>query len=351
MNGEKIKLFMVDDSPVARDLLTYVLETDPALQIIGYAQNGEEALQWLKYQTPDVITMDITMPLMDGFAATRRIMQIKPTPIVIVSSYYDYQDSEKSFQAMQAGALAIMQKPQGIHDRYLIKELLETIHLIHGCKLVTRRLQPLEQTLAQDNPPLTEIHGEPILAIGIGASLGGPVAVEKILSALPSTLPVPIFLVQHISLGFTKGLADWLQKSCKLKIKIATDGEVAQAGCVYLPPDGYFMHVKKDNLIKLVPQGIDDHRPGIGQLFQSMAHVYGPRAIGIILTGMGKDGAAELLMMREKGAFTIAQDEESCVLFGMPKEAIKLGAAKQILPLEKISETILRFLGQSSLQN
>lgn len=342
----KIEIFMVDDSQVARDLLTYVFETDPNLTIIGYAENGEEALKWLKYQTPDVITMDITMPGLDGFKTTRRIMQMKPTPIVIISSGYNQEDQDKSFLAIEAGALAIIEKPQGIHDARLIHDLLETIHTISGSKLISHQQQMISKPVSP--PSISRAYSEQtehthhISAIAIGASLGGPIAVEKILSQLPADFPVPIFLVQHISKGFTKGFAVWLQKTSKLSIKLANNGEHALPGYVYIAPDGATMTIQAGNMISISNDDKMHLQPSVGKLFQSIAQIHGPHAIGVLLTGMGKDGAAELLQMRKKGAFTIAQDEESCVIFGMPKEAIKIGAAKQILHLDQIAETLQR---------
>lgn len=362
MEDGKITVFIVDDSPLARDLLTYIIEKDPSLKIIGFAENGEEALVWLKYQTPDVITMDIMMPVLDGFDTTRRIMQTKPTPIVIVSSGYNHEDWEKSFMAIEAGALAIIQKPQGIYDNPLINELLETIHLIAGSKLITRRKS--DSRVKLDSIPSKNefttiengsshqaskgpIHHSPIQGIAIGASLGGPMAVEKIISSLPENLPVPIFVVQHISIGFTKGFAEWLQRSSKLKVKLAENLEQAVPGCVYVAPDACFMTIHPHNIIKLESMPADNVKFGIGKLFESMAKTYGENSIGVILTGMGKDGSTELLEMYKNGALTIAQNEESCVLFGMPKEAIRIGAAGLVLHLDNIAETLVQAIQET----
>lgn len=345
MEDGKITVFIVDDSPIARDLLTYIIDNDPGLKIIGYAENGEEALAWLKYQTPDVITMDITMPILDGFGATKRIMQTKPMPIVIVSSGYNREDWEKSFRAIEAGALAIIQKPQGIFDKPLINELLETIHMIAGSKLITRKKDAICPQ-PREEPRKELLHPVPIEAIGIGASLGGPMAVEKIISVLPEALPVPLFLVQHISIGFTKGFAEWLQRSSKLKIKLADNGEQALPGHVYVAPDACYMTVDEKKQIRLESMPSENCKPGIGKLFTSMAKTYGPNAIGVILTGMGRDGAEELLEMRTKGALTIAQNEESCVLFGMPKEAIRLGAASMVVHLDCIASILIKITDQ-----
>jgi two-component system chemotaxis response regulator CheB len=190
--------------------------------------------------------------------------------------------------------------------------------------------------------------GHTIEAIAIGASLGGPIAVEKILSLLPAALPVPIFLVQHISDGFTKGFADWLQRSSHLIVKLAENGEIPKAGTVYIPPDGYHMKITDSRTIALHFKGKTPGEYGIGQLFGSMAMAYGAHAIGVLLTGMGRDGAEGLLEMRHRGAATIAEDESSCVIFGMPKEAIKIGAAQFILHIDKIPEQILRLISTGS---
>lgn len=345
--NKQIEVFLVDDSPVARDLLGYILEGDPAIKIIGYAQNGEEALMWLKYQTPDVITMDINMPLLGGFETTRRIMQIKPVPIVIISSHYTNESLAKQFEALEAGALAILPKPQGIHDKLLIQEILDTIHMVAGTKLITRRPVKNEKlSVSPAKPPLDSGKQHHFEAVAIGASLGGPNAIEKILSSLPANFPVPIFMAQHISKGFIRGFVDWLQKSSRLQLRIPHPDEIALPGKVYIAPDSFHMTVNKNNVIALEPAERAS-KPAISKLFKSMAQTYGAQAIGVLLTGMGDDGAVELLEMKQKGAFTIAQNEESCILFGMPKEAIALGGATQVLPLEDIAEAIVHLVEQS----
>lgn len=350
---EQIKVFIIDDSEVVREMLLYILELDPKIKIIGAGKNGEEALRWLKTQTPDVITMDITMPILDGFETTRRIMQTHPIPIVIVSSGYNPGDAEKSFEAIEAGALAILEKPYGINDQPRIQKLLDTIHTISGAKLIRRHarvIKPLPNRPASAEDSDRIYHAHTINAIAIGASLGGPIAVEKILSALPCSLPTPIFLVQHISEGFTQGFVNWLQKTCNLKIKLACDQEQALPGCVYIAPDSFHMVIKRGGVISLENGKPEPLKPSIGRMFRSVAETYGTHAMGILLTGMGKDGAEDLLLMREMGGLTVAQDEKSCVMFGMPKEAIKINAAKYILSLEYIPYAILSLIQANPLK-
>lgn len=346
MSKSKIRVLIVDDSQVARDLLAFILQADPEIQVIGFAKNGEEALNWLRAQTADVIIMDLFMPALDGFETARRIMETNPLPILIISSSYSQTDIQKSFQAFEAGALAILEKPYNIQDTLHIRELLDTIHIINGTKLVKRRPTILKAKVPPNLPRLDQaeisnLHTHSIKAIAIGASLGGPVAVEKILSALPASMPAPIFLVQHISQGFTKGFAEWLQKTSALRIKLGEQGELAMPDTVYIAPDGCHMMIKENYSIALDYKDKSHLKPGISQLFTSIATTYGPQSVGVLLTGMGRDGADGLLKMRQRGACTIVQDEKSCVMFGMPKEAIELGAARYILPLDRIAKMLL----------
>lgn len=336
-----IKVLIVDDSRVARELLAHIIEADPDLKVAGFAENGAEALRWLQHQACDVITMDIQMPSMNGFEVTREIMATTPTPIVIVSAIYTNTDKQMSFRALEAGALVILEKPSGFQDatyQEKAKEVIDTIKMIAGIKTVRRTSHKLKEVINASffNPK----QQEKIKAIGIGASLGGPVAICKILSELSPTFPVPIFVVQHIAKGFTESFARWLQSSSKLRVCIAQDQEKAQPGFVYVAGDNHHMEVKKGDIISLSDHEETKHQPSIGRLLQSMADTYGAHCAGVLLTGMGSDGAKELLVMKRKGAYTIAQDEESCVMFGIPKEAILLGAAKHVVPLEKIAHVL-----------
>lgn len=349
MDNTHIKVLIVDDSPVARDLLTFILESDPKIKVIGYAVDGLDALSKLHYLNPDVVTMDLIMPKMNGFDATKEIMKTLPVPIVIITSSYHSDEIEKSFKAIQAGALAILPKPAGPYDpnySVMAKEIQETVLLVAGLKLMRHR-EPIQIATLKKKQE-TAILPNKIFsaeAVAIGASLGGPQAIAHILANLPDTFPIPIFIVQHISIGFVNGFVSWLKKVTHLQVTLAEDQQIAQPGWVYVAPETKDMEISSGNVISLKSPSSSTVHPSIGPLFASMAKAYGPRCIGVILTGMGRDGAAEMLQMKNAGAFTIAQDESSSIIFGMPKEAIALGAVKRILPLTEIAPTLKYLAG------
>lgn len=348
MNNKVIKVFIVDDSQVSRELLAHIIEKDPELKVMGFAKSGIEALHWLNTHTPDVITMDIHMPFINGFEVTRKIMETRPVPVVIVTSAYDPKNAEVAFQAIDAGALAILGKPTGFGDRNYAekeKEIINTIKTIAGIKLIKKR--DLSKKSDIQIPLLLESNIPEIKAIGIGASLGGPPAIAEILSHLPSPFPVPIFIVQHIASGFVDGFIKWLQERCRLPVQLGRNNEVALPNRVYIAPDHFHMEVTKGNVIYLDSSPVQIPQPAVGRLFHSMAYTYGQHAIGVILTGMGRDGAQDLLLMKQKGAYTIAQDEKSCVMFGMPREAIEIGAVKRVLSLDKIAQALIYLVSNS----
>ncbi len=352
MNASVIKVLIVEDSPTMADLLQFIIESDPELRVIGRAENGEEALAWVKKEKPDVVTMDIIMPKMDGFEATRRIMQTMPIPIIIISAHFKADQVNKSFQAMQAGALEILEKPTDPDDPLfpsLAHAIIKSIKTLAGVKLITRRyggnLSPVHPPRAplvfRQGKTLVSSPAVPIEAIAIGASLGGPQALSTILTQLPSSFPVPIFIVQHISQGFTEGFVDWIRPHIRLPIQVARHQEKAKAGHVYIAPDGFHLEVAPEGetcLVDAAPEG--GARPSVGRLFRSMAYAYGPQGVGVILTGMGRDGVEDLLLMKQKGAVTIAQDQESALVFGMPKEAILIGATQYVIPLQEMASTL-----------
>ncbi len=337
-----IKVLIVDDCLVFRELLAHIIETDPELQVVKMAATGEEALKWLESESADVITMDIQMPGLNGFEVTRKIMETKPIPIVIITSGYTTANTEMAFRAIEAGALAIIEKPtKFIKEKYEIQtqEIIKTIKMISEIKLVKKQHR-FKESSGLPMLPLVRERAKQIQAVAIGASLGGPLAIAEILSHLPSSFPVPIFIVQHISAGFIDGFIQWIQKYSVLPIHLAQHNQCAIPGHVYIAPDKCHMEVKKGHVIHLDHSSANS-QPFIARLFHSMAYTYGPCAIGVILTGMGRDGANDLLLMRQKGAYTIAQDESSCIMFGIPREAIIIGAAQQVLPLNKIAPALV----------
>jgi len=341
-----IKVVIVEDSPVAREFLTYILTSDPAIQVVGIASNGVEALAVVARLRPDVITMDIHMPVMDGFEATRRIMETVPTPIVIVSGSTTATEVACTFRALEAGALAVVLRPPGMdHAAFEAseKELLRTVKLMSEIKVMRRipraaRKPALASALvAPVSPTVVKIQ-----LVAIGASTGGPPALQKILSGLPADFSAPILIVQHIAAGFVTGFAEWLAGTSGFPVRVASHGEVPLPGHVYVAPDSVHMGVARGPVIVLSDHPAENGlRPSVAYLFRCVAQVLGPGAVGVLLTGMGRDGADELKMMKERGAITVAQDKESSIVHGMPGEAIKLGAATHILLPEEIASLLV----------
>ena len=340
-----IKILIVEDSPVMQQLLVHAISSDPIFSIVGVANDGAEAIEAVTKYAPDIIAMDWQMPKLDGYEATKIIMETIPTPIVIVTGSVNLQDVAFSFSMIDAGALAIVKKPPSIdHPNYKkeTQELVQTLKLMSEVKLV-RRIPRNSKTQHKAELDITPSINQDatIQIISIGASTGGPLVLQRILSNLPKNIPVPILIVQHISQGFVDGFVEWLRNTTHFPLHIATHGEFPLPGHGYIAPDNFHMGVEKGPKIILSNHGLENGlRPSVAFLFRTSAQVFGSRAVGVILTGMGRDGADELKLMRERGAITFAQDMESSVVYGMPGEAIKLNAAMHILSPEDISKTI-----------
>jgi two-component system chemotaxis response regulator CheB len=332
---KKIRVLIVDDSAMMRMMLERIFSDDPDFEVAGTAGNGMEALEAVQRLAPDVITMDIQMPLMDGLEATRRIMETRPTPIIILSGNLDAEEVASSFFAMEAGALTALPKPRGgALPEYEadVANLISKVRLMAEVKLVRRWPQVSRAGLQ----PFRQSSGRPELSncrvVAIGASTGGTVVINTILSGLPPGFPLPVLIVQHMSPGFIQGFADWLNISSRLPVHVASRDEQMLPGHVYIAPDGFNMLVEHGGRIALMPSAPENGQcPSVSALFRSVASVYGGNAVGILLTGMGNDGARELKLMKERGAVTIAQDRNSSVIFGMPGEAENLGAADYML--------------------
>jgi two-component system, chemotaxis family, protein-glutamate methylesterase/glutaminase len=339
-----IRVLVVEDSPTVREFLIQILRSDPAIEVVGTAETGEEALEAVERLRPDIITMDIHMPKMNGFDATRRIMETHPIPIVIVSGAADATDTAKAFRAIESGALAVLSKPAGLghpDHQQSTAELVRTVKLMSEVKVVRRwpRCRPPEEvpeTSLCQGIRLRTTQSHPGI-VAIGASTGGPPVLQTILAALPKNFPIPVLIVQHIAAGFTQGLVEWLAQSSSLSVHIPTHGQSVLPGHVYVAPDGLHMAVGADGRIQLRSDEPENGlRPSVACLFRSVAKAYGPSAVGVLLTGMGKDGAWELKLMKEQGAVTIAQDWETSVVHGMPGEAIRIEGATYVLSPEKI---------------
>lgn len=342
-----IKVLVVEDSAVVREFLVHLLGSKHGLHVVGTATNGEEALEAVKRWRPDVITMDIHMPRMNGYEATRRIMETFPTPIVVVSGSWDREEVATSFRAMEAGALAVMPRPPGMghpdHEA-MASNLLQTVRLMAEVKVVRRWARSRREAASAPlnlNPEKPGQIPAEAQAVAIGASTGGPLVLQAILSRLPREFPVPIFVVQHMAAGFMHGFVEWLAQSATLPVAIAEHGQEALPGRVYVAPDGYHMQVQRGGRISLTSDPPEyGLRPSVSVLFRSIAEAYGRRSVGVLLTGMGKDGAAELKGMKEKGAITIVQDRETSVVHGMPGEAISIDAASYVLSPEQIAAAL-----------
>ncbi|MBS1954080.1 MAG: chemotaxis-specific protein-glutamate methyltransferase CheB [Cyanobacteria bacterium SZAS-4] len=335
-----IKVLIVEDSLVAQQLLTHILNGEPGIQVIGTAATGAEAIKFVNKTKPDIITMDFYLPDANGLQVARQIMETKPVPIIIVSATWTADQYSEAFSLMDAGAVGTMKRPPGPgHSEHesLSQELVQLVKSMSEIKVVRRS--------AKFKAKQFEVAQIPFMVqriVAIGASTGGPPVLDTILSQLPADFPYPIVIVQHIAEGFLDGLVNWLQPKCKLKIHIAENNLPIEVGHVYIAADHHHLAVTPQERLQLSDAEPENGiRPSVCFLFRSVAKVYGSRAIGILLTGMGKDGAAGLHLMREQGAITIAQDQDTSAVFGMPNEAIKLGAAQFILPPEKIAQSLL----------
>lgn len=338
----KVRVLVVDDSAVVRELISHVLSADPQIEVVGSAGDGVEAMDAIRLTNPDLVTMDVNMPHLTGLEATRRIMETRPVPIVIVTGCSRNMETAAAFRLLEAGALAVLAKPPGPGDHgyeAAARELVQTVKTMAEVKVIRR--WPRQAHAPGPGPAslrptdAQKIAGD-MKAVVMGASTGGPVAIKTILASLPRDFPVPILIVQHIADGFTSGLVDWLRQACAFDVRLAVDGQRIGAGAAYLAPDGKQMSLTAEDRIGVTAGTPENgHRPSVSHLFRSAADTLGHRAVGVLLTGMGRDGADELRRMRSRGALTIAQDERSSVVHGMPGEAISHQAATHVLaPLE-----------------
>ncbi|HHP7229927.1 MAG TPA: chemotaxis-specific protein-glutamate methyltransferase CheB [Xenococcaceae cyanobacterium] len=355
MPSTPIKVFLVEDSPVALTILQRVLTNASEITIVGTAKNGMVALEKIPHLKPDVVCTDLLMGKMDGLELTKQLLAIYPVPILVISEVVTDNDTKKIGQLMEAGVLDVFPKPKtGFIQDYEKQQqaLVQKIKLLSGVKVFSKKNKSLATPQFTENISSQIEFNSPgafqqeYKIITIGVSTGGPKALQNILGNLPSNFPLPIVCIQHISEGFLNSLIDWLTTETLLKIKIAQPGELPLPGTVYFAPEKY--HLELDNKRRFVYSDtppINNHRPSITTTFSSIAQFYKQEAIGILLTGMGKDGALGMEKIYQTGGLTIAQDEATSVIFGMPKEAIDLGVVKQVLPLFKIAAVLKELVG------
>lgn len=346
-----IGVFLVEDSPIALQVLRNIIDTAPDLKVVGTATNGAEALLEIPKTNPDVICTDFYMKGMDGLELIKHLMARFPKPILVISVAVGEGNEQNVFQLLQAGAIDILPKPMtGLSDNYNQKEILNKIRILAGVKVFTRPLRPVFSVPTNSNNIFqTRTNNSEIKIITIGASTGGPQAVFKILQTLPKDFPLPILCTQHISAGFLEGLVNWISQECQLKIKIAIEGEELAPSTVYYAPDGFNLEIdRRFKVLLSLADKNEQHCPSVNVMFRSVALHYGSSCMGILLTGMGEDGARGLQSIDQAGGITIAQDESSCAVFGMPKAAIDLGVVQQVLGIDSIGSFILQCCGQSS---
>ena len=336
-----IRVLVAEDSVTVRELLVAILESDPEIRVVGQAKNGLEAVGLARELRPDLITMDVHMPVMDGFTATKEIMVALPTPIIIVSSSASERDVELSFNALRAGALMVIPKPDDpgspqFNGRQ--EQFLAMAKAMADVKVVRRWGRLAERTGDVPSGRVRPRRAGAVRLVVIGASTGGPAALQRILADLPADLPVPILVVQHIAHGFTGGLADWLGASCGLRVKVATPNEPLAPRTVFLAPDDRHLGVGDGQRIAVLDAPpVAGFRPSASFLFESAARAFGSAMAAVILTGMGSDGVAGLGAVRAEGGYVIAQDGGSCVVNGMPGAAVEAGVVDAVLAPEDIA--------------
>ena len=345
----KAKVLIVDDSALMRQLLTQLLSQSADLEVVGTAPDPYAAWEKIKSLKPDVLTLDVEMPRMDGLTFLEKIMRLHPMPVLMISSLTE-KGCQTTLRALELGATDFVTKPS-IDLQHGTREIAHEI--IEKVKTAARARVRLRPSLPSNGParPLPS-KSEALLksthkVIAIGASTGGTEALRDVLTELPANTP-GVVIVQHMPEKFTQSFAERLNSLCQMQVHEAKDGDRILPGHILIAPGGYHMEVTRSganyNVRVFMAEPVNRHRPSVDVLFQSCARYLGGNAVGAILTGMGNDGARGLLAMRQAGARTVAQDEASCVVFGMPKEAIALGGAEEVLPLPKISASILRML-------
>jgi two-component system chemotaxis response regulator CheB len=338
-----IRVLIVEDSPVQRDFLIYLLEQEGDFTVVGTAADGTEVLPKIERLRPDIVLMDCHMPRMHGVEATRLIMQQCPTPIVLASASLLTHEVEFTFDGIKHGALAVVQKPTALgapsHDE-LAADLRRTLRLMAEVKVVRRWPKRHAPRPRRECEATTGVLARPEV-IAIAGSTGAPGVLAEILAPLDVRRTPPILVVQHLVHGFVEGMAHWLDGSTALAVEIARHDAVAEAGSVYVAPDHSHLAISAAGRIQLASGPPEDgFRPSATHLFRSVARAYGRRSLGILLSGMGRDGAAGLEEMHTAGAATVAQDQASCVVFGMPGEAVRLGAAGHVLSPAAIAQLL-----------
>lgn len=337
-------MLLVDDSKMFRELVKGMVEKEPDLAVVGEAANGQEAILKTQSLKPDLIVMDVRMPVMDGLEAVERIMDLCPKPILICSATLEDMDVDIAMTAMKLGALDVIEKPKGFSPKILdqFKEsLLEKIRLMSQMAVFRHPARPSRP--AREAAPRILTPSQ-VQVVAVGASTGGPKALSVLLSHLDAGFPACILLVQHLSKSFAEGFVKWLGSETPLRVKQAEEGDVLERGLVLVGPPGVHMVLKRDTIQLLPGPPVNACCPAIDLLFESVAKWQEDRAIAVLLTGMGRDGAEGSLAIKRRNGQVIVQNEDTCVIFGMPKAAIELNAATSVMPIEEIPYALTRLL-------
>ena len=385
--SQPIRVIVVDDSALMRRVITGLLEQDSAIRVVATARNGREAIDLVQELRPDIVTMDVRMPVMDGLATTEHLMAYCPTPILVLTASLASHEVDITFKMLGAGALEVIEKPSGSDAQALDRTgraLIRRIKVLARVKVVTHlrgRRKPAEASAVTASPTanghgdtVTRRHGDKASAkqaprrhatapprhpvasshrdfplIVIGASTGGPRIVNEVLAGLPGDLPAAVLVVQHIAQGFSAGMAEWLSNGSRLPVVLAHEGQPIRAGEVLIAPDARDLLITRERTIHLSENPLLIQRPSIDISMQAAAEVFGTRAIGVLLTGMGRDGAYGMLTIKRSKGYTIAQDEATSTIFGMPRAAIQLGAALEVLPAARIADRLVELIRQLDL--
>jgi two-component system chemotaxis response regulator CheB len=373
--NDPIRVVIVDDSALMRRMIAAMLAHDPAIQVVGEARDGHEGIRVVEALRPDLVTMDVIMPGLDGLATTEHLMAYCPTPILVLTGSLNSGEVDITFKMLGAGALEVVEKPSGSHPALIeraTRDLIRRIKVLARVKVVThlrgrRRLSEANAQvhIAPQRPdaeqagglprPFTDEFAVPRLAIAkpvpfplivMGASTGGPRVIHRILSDLPADLPAAILIVQHIAEGFSNGMVEWLQSASPLPVLLATEGLPIRQGIVLVAPDQRDIMITTEQTIHLTKSPLLIQRPSIDIAMQAAAEIFAANAIGVLLTGMGRDGAFGLLAIRRCGGHTIAQDEQSCAIFGMPRAAMQLLAVDEVLVPAQIALRLIDLVRQ-----
>jgi len=340
-----VQVMVVDDCNIARHVMKLILQSDKEIEVCASVPDGESALSLVQTNKPDVITMDLNMPGLNGLEVTKRIMETAPVPIIIVTS--DTKSAANPFHLLEAGAVAVLRSPappgHPEHEQ-TAAQLIKTIKALAGVKLLRPSERQRERAAASSSKVAT---GSGAKVIALGASTGGPQVLRQILCGLPADFPIPIIVTQHIAKGFTASLVKWLNGKSPLALSVAEQGEKLQPAHVYVAPDDKHLGITPGLAVELSSANEYTMRPSISYMFKSLERSFGKNCVAVLLTGMGRDGAAEMAVLKAKGALTIAQDRDSSLIHGMPGEAIAFGGVCEVLSPDKIIERLLSLTTQS----